>query len=265
MSKKIMLSFDTEEYDVPREHGVEITMNESMKVSGYGTTRILDCLKECGVKATFFCTTNFATNAPDIIRRIIDEGHEVASHGCDHFQPKPEHVILSKQMLEADFGIQIKGYRQPRMFPVDLQELKRQGYVYNASLNPAFIPGRYMHLNTPRTSFMEEGLLQIPASVSPWLRIPMFWLALHNFPLWLYKKLLHRIVSHDDYFNTYFHPWEFYPLGEHPEYKMPYIIRHNAGQSMYERLKSVILDCKSRGYEFITYCEFSEEKIQQRS
>ena len=71
-----MLSFDTEEYDVPREHGVEITMDESMKVSRFGTTRILDCLKECGVRATFFCTTNFASNEHDIMRRMIEEGSE---------------------------------------------------------------------------------------------------------------------------------------------------------------------------------------------
>ena len=158
----------------------------------------------------------------------------------------------------------MKGYRQPRMFPVDLQVLKREGYVYNASLNPAFIPGRYMHLTTPRTSFMEEGILQIPASVSPWLRIPLFWLALHNFPLWLYKALIHRIVGHDSYFNTYFHPWEFFPLGEHPEWKLPWIIRHHAGNDMYERLRSVILDCKSRGYEFITYNEFAETRLNRK-
>lgn len=263
MNYKIMLSFDTEEYDVPREHGVEIKMEESMKVSRYGTNRILDCLKECGVKATFYCTTNFADNAPDVIQRILNEGHEVASHGCDHWQPKPEHVILSKQRLESDFNLKIKGYRQPRMFHVDLAELHRQGYVYNASLNPAFIPGRYMHLSMPRTCFMEEEVLQIPASVSPWFRIPMFWLALHHFPLWFYKWMLHRIVKHDGYFNTYFHPWEFYPLGEHPEYKMPYIIRHHAGQDMYDRLKAVILDCKKRSYSFLTYSEFAEEKMQE--
>ena len=121
-----------------------------------------------------------------------------------------------------------------------------------------------MHLTTPRTSFMEEGLLQIPASVSPWFRIPMFWLALHNFPLWLYKALLHRIVGHDGYFNTYFHPWEFFPLGEHPEWKMPWIIRHNAGTDMYDRLKSVILDCKSRSYDFITYNEFAETRLNRK-
>ena len=64
----------------------------------------------------------------------------------------------------------IQGYRQPRMFPVSDTELERMGYVYNSSLNPAFIPGRYMHLSEPRTCFMTGKLLQIPASVTPWIR-----------------------------------------------------------------------------------------------
>lgn len=70
----ILLSFDTEEFDVPREHGVDYPLDEAMKVSVYGTNRILDCLLRNDVKATFFCTTNFAENAPEVMKRIIDEG-----------------------------------------------------------------------------------------------------------------------------------------------------------------------------------------------
>lgn len=260
----ILLSFDTEEFDVPREHGVDYnTLKEGMEVSRYGTSRILDCLQECGVRATFFCTTNFATHAPEIMKRIIEEGHEVAAHGCDHWSPRPEDVITSKKTLEVLTGMPVKGYRQPRMFKVNIAELARQGYIYNASLNPAFIPGRYMHITTPRTVFMQNGVLQIPASVTPLLRIPMFWLSLHNFPLWLYKALYRRIIKHDGYFNTYFHPWEFYPLGEHPELKMPFIIKHNAGQAMYDRLKHIIKDLQNTGATFVTYSEFAETKIKQ--
>ncbi len=262
-TKYVMLSFDTEEFDVPREHGVDLSLEDAMKVSRYGINQILDCLKACGVRATFFTTTNFAKNAPDEMSRIMNEGHEVAAHGCDHWQPKPTDVEESKRVLQELCGREIKGYRQPRMFPVDLKEQARQGYAYNASLNPAFIPGRYMHLTTPRTSFMQEGVLQIPASVSPWLRIPMFWLSLHNFPMWLYKALCHRILKHDGYFNTYFHPWEFYPLGEHPEFKMPFIIRNHAGQAMCDRLTEVICDLQSRGAEFITYYEYTQKTINK--
>ena len=63
----VLLSFDTEEFDVPREHGVDISLGEGMRVSVDGTRKILDCLKANGVKATFFCTGNFAKQAPDVI------------------------------------------------------------------------------------------------------------------------------------------------------------------------------------------------------
>ena len=62
------------------------------------------------------------------------------------------------------------------MFAVDNAAIARAGYRYNSSLNPAFIPGRYMHLDSPRTWFMADGVMQIPASVSPLLRVPLFWL-----------------------------------------------------------------------------------------
>ncbi|WP_405277682.1 hypothetical protein [Methanobrevibacter sp.] len=60
----ILLSFDTEEFDGPREHGVEYSLEEGIKVSVEGTNRILDVLKTNNVCSTFFCTANFAENAP---------------------------------------------------------------------------------------------------------------------------------------------------------------------------------------------------------
>ena len=168
----ILLSFDTEEFDVPREHGVDFSLEEGMKVSREGTNRILDVLKEQGVKATFFCTGNFAENAPEVMQRIMDEGHEVACHGVDHWQPKETDFAQSKEIVERVTGRKVYGYRQPRMFPVSDSEIARVGYTYNSSLNPAFIPGRYMHLTAPRTWFMKGDVMQIPASVTPWVRFP---------------------------------------------------------------------------------------------
>ncbi len=253
----ILLSFDTEEFDVPKEHGVEFSLADGMAVSRVGIERILDVLLRTGVHATFFCTANFAEQAPDLIERIKKEGHEVACHGCDHWNPQPTDFEQSKIRVEKVAGIKTYGYRQPRMFPVDEKEIQRMGYRYNSSLNPAFIPGRYMHLTTPRTYFMKDGVLQIPASVSPWFRIPLFWLALHNFPEWFYYMLVRRVLKHDGYFNTYFHPWEFYELNDHPEFKMPFIIRHHSGQAMVERLERLITTFQKEGQSFCTYNEFA--------
>ena len=89
----ILLSFDTEEFDVPREHGVNYSLKQGMEVSVIGTNRILDVLKDNDVKATFFCTGNFVENAPETIQRIKDEGHELACHGVDHWEPKDTDVM----------------------------------------------------------------------------------------------------------------------------------------------------------------------------
>ena len=252
----ILLSFDIEEFDGPREHGVEYSLEEGMKVSVVGTNIILDVLKENDVRATFFCTANFAENAPDVMSRIISEGHEVACHGVDHFEPKETDFEVSKEIVERICGIDVTGYRQPRMFPVLDSEIKRVGYRYNSSLNPAFIPGRYMNLKTPRTWFVKDGVMQIPASVTPLVRFPLFWLSLHNLPEFMYHWMVRRVLKKDGYFVTYFHPWEFYELKKHPEFKMPFIIKNHSGREMAGRLDNLIKMLKKKNYKFITYNEF---------
>jgi len=254
--KKVCLSFDFEECDLPRESGVDFPIEEGMKVSSEGAMALLDVLERQGVRATFFCTLNFAERAPDVMRRIVAGGHEVAAHGVDHFHQVPEDPFLCKEGLERLYGVTVIGYRQPRMFPVDDAALRKAGYFYNSSLNPACIPGRYMHLDMPRTIFEKDGLKQVPASVTPWIRFPLFWLALHVLPESVYRFLAKRVLKHDGYFVTYFHPWEFSSLSERmDELKVPRLIRFNLGKPMIGRLERLIESLKSPDVEFIPICD----------
>ena len=134
--------------------------------------------------------------------------------------------------------------------------LAKAGYRYNSSLNPAFIPGRYMHLSEPRTIFVKDGLTQIPASVTPWIRFPLFWLALHLLPEWLYRVLVRRTLAHDGYFVTYFHPWEFSSLSTRAaELKVPRLVRINLGQQMLGRLDRLVAALKRDDVTFVTLNE----------
>jgi len=87
---------------------------------------------------------------------------------------------------------------------------------------------------------------------------------LHNFPEWFYHMLVRRVLRHDGYFNTYFHPWEFYELKEHPEYKMPFIIRNHSGQQMVERLERLIITFQKEGQSFCTYNDFAISVTNQK-
>lgn len=50
------------------------------------TPRLLDMLKERGIKATFFLVGKCAATWPDIVKRMIEEGHEVGNHTWNHYQ-----------------------------------------------------------------------------------------------------------------------------------------------------------------------------------
>lgn len=258
IQNKVMLSFDTEEFDVPIEYGTYISIEEGVRISNIGINSVLDILKKYEIKATFFCTTNFALNARETMRRIIMEGHEVASHGCDHSKPESKHWEESKVILEKEFNLKVIGYRQPRMFPVDDIQLKKIGYEYNCSINPSFIPGRYANLRVSRVAFIKDDIWQIPSSVTPWFRFPLFWLCEHHLPIWLYEVLVIRTLKYDGYFNTYFHPWEFFPISDNSEYNIPYLIGHRSGKEMQKRLVHLIESLIEREATFITYSDFVE-------
>lgn len=259
------LSFDIEEFDLPRELGYDIEFGRQMEVSRQGAGAVLDILEKHGVKATFFVTVNFAEHAPEVLARIVSGGHELASHGMNHWHFEPEHVAQSKQRLHELSGVEVSGFRMARMAKVESGLFASAGYLYDSSLNPTFIPGRYNHLNKPRTPFMmPEGVLQIPTSVSPWIRFPMFWLAGHLLPPPVYRAMARRIHAHDGYFATYFHPWEFYDLHSlAPDIKIPLPIRHRSGEGMRQALDALIADAKKRGIEFGTYRELAQSYISK--
>ena len=60
----------------------------------------------------------------------------------------------------------------------------------------------------------------------------------------------------DGYFVTYFHPWEFYDLKRHPEFKMPFIIKNHSGKALEQRLDRFIKAMKNDGRAFVTFMEF---------
>lgn len=246
----ILLSFDIEEFDLPREHGSKITLEEGVRVSKLGLERILKVLKEEGKRATFFVTGNFAKMEPELVRRIEAEGHEVGCHGVDHFRPREDDAEESKKIIEKVVGHKVYGYRQPRMGKISYDKMKKAGYKYDSSVNPAFIPGRYNNFDVPRRPYEKEGVLEIPTSVATGMRVPLFWLALHLFPKRLYLALARRALRKDGYFATYFHPWEF---GEIKDYKIPSYIKLHSGEDMVERLRYVVRGLEGKYESYLDY------------
>lgn len=257
MSKaKVLLSFDVEEFDLPKEHGADISLDKGIKVSKSGLLKILKILKKQKVPATFFCTANFVEAEPELIKKIAEGGHEIAGHGVDHFEPQKNDIEIAKKKIEKVLGKKIVGYRQPRMQPISYGKMKKLGYFYDSSVNPAFIPGRYNHFDIPRKKYKKSGLIEIPTSVATIFRVPLFWLALHLFPEWLYYLFVKSSLKRTRYFATYFHPWEFTDLSKYS--CVPKYIQHNSGKKLEERLENLIIKLKRDDFEFQTYATYAK-------
>jgi Polysaccharide deacetylase len=253
----ILLSFDIEEFDMPLEYKGTISLEEQLSISRQGTVIILDLLKKHQIKACFFSTVIFAQNNPDLIQRLVAEGHELASHTYYHSEFKNEDLLTSKQALEQISGQQVVGLRMPRMYPVDPIEVGKAGYFYNSSINPTFLPGRYNHFKTSRLPFMEGDVLQIPASVTPRFRFPLFWLSFHALPLFFYKRLAAITYQHDQYLNLYFHPWEFMDLDK-KAYQLPLYTRWNSGKTMQKKFEHLLIWINQNNWPSHSLREFAE-------
>jgi peptidoglycan/xylan/chitin deacetylase (PgdA/CDA1 family) len=233
---RILLSFDVEEFDTPLEYGHAISEEEQFRVSLQGLLDILALLERTQVTATFFTTANFAVHHPDLVRQIAIR-HEVASHGFFHGTFADADLARSKAELERITGQPVVGFRRARMAATGQRPILDAGYRYNSSENPTWIPGRYNHFFDSRRPYYFEDLLNIPASVTPLVRFPLFWLSFKNFPLAAVKLASRWTLQADGCLNLYFHPWEFSDLSS---YRVPRYVKRIDGQALADRLERYI-------------------------
>jgi hypothetical protein len=249
-----LLTFDAEEFDIPCEFGRAVPEAEQMDVSTRGHEAVLALLSRLGVHATFFTTARFALARPDLIHRTAALGHEIASHGFRHTGFEDADLERSRTALESVSGSPVRGFRMPRMGKVAPQRLLAAGYRYNSSENPTWIPGRYNLSRAPRTARLEGDLLCIPASVTPRVRFPLFWISFKTFPLIVARSAAARCLRADGYISLYFHPWEYTDLSG---YGLPRYTRRPDGARLLAKLESFLVWLKARA-RFATFAEFDK-------
>jgi len=189
------------------------------------TIRILELFSENNIKATFFMLGWVAEHYPDLLKRIVNEGHELASHGYEHIRvteqsPKEfrNDIIKTKKLLEDLSGAEVKGYRaasysigEKNLWAID--ELAEAGYVYSSSIYP-IKHDLYGMPNAPRFAFRHEKsqLLEIPITTVMFAgrKFPCGGGGFFRlFPYAYSRWAIHRVNTYDKQSaNFYFHPWE---------------------------------------------------------
>jgi polysaccharide deacetylase family protein (PEP-CTERM system associated) len=189
--------------------------------------RILDMLSGHGAKATFFTLGWIAERYPQLVRRIVAEGHELASHGYGHERAsdQSEQVFLddirrAKLLLEDLGGVAVQGYRAPS-FSIGTRNLwafdclQAAGYQYSSSIYP-IKHDHYGMPDAPRFAHsVRDGLLEIPVTTLRMLQrnLPSSGGGYFRLlPYGLSRWMLRRVNAQDrEAAIFYFHPWEIDP------------------------------------------------------
>lgn len=251
MTPKILLSFDVEEFDMPLEYNFNIAIEIQMEIGKKGLDNLMPILNDQNYNTTLFTTANFANHYPDSIKGL-SEKHEITSHTFYHSNFTTAHLLESRIRLEEIIQKPVKGLRMPRMRQVPVADIKEAGYSYDASIHPTWIPGRYNNINLSRTKYSEQGLIRVPASVSPNFRIPLFWLSFKNFPYAMYLKLALQTLKKDGYLSLYFHPWEFTNI---TAFGLPKYTTKGSDNELLDKLYRLLNDLNKQA-EFVTMGDF---------
>ncbi len=194
----------------------------------YSTGRVLDLFAARGVRATFFVLGWVAEKHPQLVRRIVADGHELASHGYDHTRVHQftaeqfrADVTRTKAILEDLGGVAVRGYRAPsysingrNLWALDV--LQETGHVYSSSIYP-IRHDLYGMPEAPRFPFRfrPDGILEIPVTTVS--------IAGRNLPCGgggyfrllpygAFRWALRRVNREDRQAGLfYFHPWEVDP------------------------------------------------------
>ncbi|MFT7005513.1 MAG: polysaccharide deacetylase family protein (PEP-CTERM system associated) [Colwellia sp.] len=196
------------------------------------TYRLLELFSQHNVKSTFFTLGWVAERCPNLIKTIVEQGHELASHSYAHQrvftqtqQEFRDDLSKSKQILEDASGQAIIGYRAPSFSINDSNTwvydiLIELGFEYSSSTYP-IEHDLYGVPNWPRFKYTRpesidgKTIIEIP--------VPTFRKGDQNtgiggggyfrlYPYWLSKKRIDAYLEAEQQpYSFYFHPWEIDP------------------------------------------------------
>ncbi|MCR9213446.1 MAG: polysaccharide deacetylase [Proteobacteria bacterium] len=108
-----------------------------------GTGRVLDLLKEYGIKSTWFIPGVTIKTYPEICVQIAEAGHEIGHHGWSHIPPaslsyeeEQDQLALGNEAIEQLCGQKARGYRSPSwdLSSHSVELLLAQGFRYDSSM-----------------------------------------------------------------------------------------------------------------------------------
>jgi polysaccharide deacetylase family protein (PEP-CTERM system associated) len=214
-----LLTFDIEHwYEGYKQRNVDGWETISPR-DHYTIESVLELLGNFDQRATFFVTGVFAKEFPGLIKKISNEGHEIASHFLEHthLNQYDDEIVFKKPLkesvdiLENIIGKQLFGFRAPFWSLSDsnmemvLSSIQQCGLIYDSSLFPPYMK------KLPDQSIKKPFRYQTRLGESVW-----------EFPATYFQFQHYRIPACGGFYLRFFPQWfTFYVLSKYSEWQIP--------------------------------------------
>ncbi|MFD2564527.1 polysaccharide deacetylase family protein [Aquimarina rubra] len=213
-----LFSIDLEDVRFGIKNGLQYKASVEALVEAY-----LTFLNQYKAKATFFTVGNIPKHYPDLIKMIVDEGHEIACHSNQHIpvtnQTESEFrddVFRNVENLLKAGANEVIGYRAP-IFSITKETswaydvLADMNFVYSSSILPAKNPLYGWENFGEKPKKMGEDLWEIPMSLrkSSFFKVPFSGGVYFRFlPFFMIKKSFSQHFKEGRAVTSYFHPYD---------------------------------------------------------
>ena len=224
-----ILTFDVEEWFHLLDHPETATEKQWLSFESRFETnlnRVLSITSDCNVKATFFCLGWIAERYPELIKRLVNDGHEIACHSSTHqlaYNQTPEEfrkdLVRAKDQIFLATGLRVKTYRIPGFSLTNeslwvLDILSEEGFNTDCSVFPAVRGhGGLPQFKSDKPCLIKTSngyLKEFPLNTKNFLGNRIIFSGGGYFRLFPYF-ILKRLFRTSKYTMTYFHPRDFDP------------------------------------------------------
>jgi polysaccharide deacetylase family protein (PEP-CTERM system associated) len=189
------------------------------------TRRLLDLLDAGRTRATFFVLGSVADAFPELVREVLDRGHEIGTHGYGHWRVDAigaerfrEELRTSRAAIERACGVLPIGHRAPEFSvtpatPWAFEVMASEGITFDSSVFP-IRHRRYGIPGAPVAPYAVGGLRELPLAtlVVRGRRLPAAGGGyLRYFPYAMIEGAVRQANRRGDPAVLYVHPYEFDP------------------------------------------------------
>lgn len=232
----ILLTFNIINPDRVFENTGTLKSEELLEITIQNTKALLRSLESQEILATFFIEISIIPYLDKLVKKIINEGHEISFYNIDS---TIEEIELIKKNTEDLIGKQIRGIRMKETaFDLSIVQSLRFTYVSLIEETALIFPFKRFERKAPYTE--EHGLSILHESISPYSQIPYNDFIFQMIPLSYYESMVIETIKKDEFVLVYLNSWQFTDF-EKFKFEIPFYKKFRSGKKLQDKVDQFLI------------------------